>query len=428
MAKRYLVNLDLGGNQLLSARAHNNTSAPTAYGKGQLWFDSTNNRLNVYNGSSFDPLIIASGSVAYATDAGNSTTTSQTNFTSLTISSSNVATQAYVTSLGYVTSSGSVAYATNAGNSTTTSQTNFSALTISGSNVATQSYVTGLGYVTSSGSVAYATNAGNSTTTSQTSFASLAATNSTESTSTSTGALVVTGGAGIAKNVYIGGNLNVSGSAFISGSAFTVSSSNIVLNDPLLYLAHNNPANTSDLGIVVSFNNGTYQHAGVVRDATDGVWKIFSGVVPEPDTTVNFASAVYDQVALGGILIKSGSSTTASINSSGNISANTGSFTSLNISGSAVATQAYVLANSGVGTTTKYTGTISGNDSATSFTITHNLGSRDVTTQVYQTSATPDTQYSEVEVDIVRTSTSVVTVSFATAPATGVTYNVVVVG
>jgi hypothetical protein len=383
MAKKYLVNIDLGGNQLLSTRVHNNTSAPTAYGKGQLWFDSTNNKLNVYNGSSFDTLIIASGSVAYATEAANSITTSQTNFSSLTISSSNVATQAYVT---------------------------------------------GQGYVTSSGSVAYATNAGNSTSTSQTSFASLTATDSTESTSMSTGALVVSGGAGIAKNVYIGGNLNVSGSAFISGSAFTVSSSNILLNDPLLYLAHNNPANTSDVGIVASFNDGTYQHTGLARDASDSIWKLFSNITTEPTTIIDFSSATYDQLAIGGLLVRSGATVSASINSSGGIYAGSGSFTGLSISGSAVATQAYVLANSGAGTTTKYATAISGNNSATSFTITHNLNTRDVLTQVYQTSAAPDTQYSEVEVDIVRTSASVVTVSFATAPTTGTTYNVIVVG
>ena len=52
----------------------------------------------------------------------------------------------------------SVTYATNAGNSSSTSQTNFSALTISGSTVATQSYVTNQGYLISSGSIASASN------------------------------------------------------------------------------------------------------------------------------------------------------------------------------------------------------------------------------------------------------------------------------
>lgn len=78
--------------------------------------------------------------------------------------------------------------------------------------------------------------------------------------------------------------------------------------------------------------------------------------------------------------------------------------------------------------TQKQTATITGDSTTSSFTVSHNLASRDVQVQVYQTSATPDTQYAEVEVDIVRATTGTITVAFATAPATGVTYNVVIVG
>lgn len=71
----------------------------------------------------------------------------------------------------------------------------------------------------------------------------------------------------------------------------------------------------------------------------------------------------------------------------------------------------------------KYAATITGDASKTSFAITHNLGSRDVTVQVYD-----GTSYEEVIVDVTRTSTSVVTIGFASAPATGATYRVVVIG
>jgi hypothetical protein len=47
----------------------------------------------------------------------------------------------------------------------------------------------------------------------------MAVNNTTQSTSTSTGALVVDGGAGIAKNVYIGGNLDVAGTMNFTGGA-----------------------------------------------------------------------------------------------------------------------------------------------------------------------------------------------------------------
>ena len=53
-----------------------------------------------------------------------------------------------------------------------------------------------------------------------------------------------------------------------------------------------------------------------------------------------------------------------------------------------------------------------GNASATSFTLTHNLGTRDVTVLIYDNAT-----YEQVYADVVMTSTTVVTVSFATAPA-----------
>jgi len=52
-----------------------------------------------------------------------------------------------------------------------------------------------------------------------------------------------------------------------------------------------------------------------------------------------------------------------------------------------------------------------GDGSATSVAITHNLGTRDVIVQIYDNSS-----YDTVIADVVRTSTSVVTVSFAAAP------------
>lgn len=61
-----------------------------------------------------------------------------------------------------------------------------------------------------------------------------------------------------------------------------------------------------------------------------------------------------------------------------------------------------------------------GNASATSFALTHNLGTRDVTVLIYDNAT-----YEQVYADVVMTSTSVVTVSFATAPASNA-YRVVI--
>jgi hypothetical protein len=71
--------------------------------------------------------------------------------------------------------------------------------------------------------------------------------------------------------------------------------------------------------------------------------------------------------------------------------------------------------------TRKYSATI-GNGSLTQVPVTHNLGARDVTVQVYDSST-----FDTVECDVVRTSTSVVTLGFTVAPAAGA-YTVVIVG
>jgi hypothetical protein len=71
--------------------------------------------------------------------------------------------------------------------------------------------------------------------------------------------------------------------------------------------------------------------------------------------------------------------------------------------------------------TRKFTSTV-GNGTLTQIPVTHNLGSRTVVVNVYD-SATYDT----VECDVVRTSTTVVTLGFTVAPASGA-YTVVIVG
>jgi len=71
--------------------------------------------------------------------------------------------------------------------------------------------------------------------------------------------------------------------------------------------------------------------------------------------------------------------------------------------------------------TRKFTSAV-GNGTLTQIPVTHNLGSREVVVNVYD-SATYDT----VECDVVRTSTTVVTLGFTVAPASGA-YTVVIVG
>ncbi len=71
--------------------------------------------------------------------------------------------------------------------------------------------------------------------------------------------------------------------------------------------------------------------------------------------------------------------------------------------------------------TRKFTAVI-GDGTTFQYPVTHNLGTREVVVNVYDTST-----YDTVECDVVRTSTSVVTLGFTAAPASGA-YTVVIVG
>ena len=118
----------------------------------------------------------------------------------------------------------------------------------------------------------------------------------------------------------IGGNLVVQGNLFVNGNLTTINANNLTISDSMIYLADDNPADTLDIGIVSAFTDAVrYQHTGFVRDATDGVWKLFANVVPEPTSTIDFTNANYSNLRLGNLTAIDGSFT-------GNISATVSGF------------------------------------------------------------------------------------------------------
>ena len=115
----------------------------------------------------------------------------------------------------------------------------------------------------------------------------------------------------------ISGNLNVTGNLNVAGSITTLTSNVITINDPMIYLGADNPADVSDIGFVGSFTNPEYQHTGLVRDASDGVWKLFANVTTEPsNNTLDFSNATYSSIRVGAL-----TGTTGTF--SGNITLNT---------------------------------------------------------------------------------------------------------
>lgn len=96
-------------------------------------------------------------------------------------------------------------------------------------------------------------------------------------------------------------NLTLSGNLTVSGTTTTVDTQDLVVSDPMIYIGEGNTANLVDLGFVSSFDDGTYQHSGLVRDASDSKWKLFKGVTDEPTTTINFGQGSLDTLAVGSL-------------------------------------------------------------------------------------------------------------------------------
>jgi hypothetical protein len=109
--------------------------------------------------------------------------------------------------------------------------------------------------------------------------------------------LFVTGG-----ESYLDGDVTITGNLFVNGNTTTINANNLSINDSIIYLADDNPADSLDIGFVSAFTNAVrYQHTGFVRDATDETWKLFANVVPEPTTTVDFTDATYANLLVGNV-------------------------------------------------------------------------------------------------------------------------------
>jgi hypothetical protein len=77
----------------------------------------------------------------------------------------------------------------------------------------------------------------------------------------------------------------VSGNLTVTGNTVTISTTSLAVEDNMIYLNANSSVSNPDLGFAGNYNDGTYHHAGLFRDASDGVWKFFENYQPEPDAS-----------------------------------------------------------------------------------------------------------------------------------------------
>lgn len=108
------------------------------------------------------------------------------------------------------------------------------------------------------------------------------------------------------------GSVQISGNLSVLGTTFTVSSNTLIVQDSLIQLASNNT--TSDLLDIGFFGNysdgiGNHEHAGLYRDATLDIFRLFKGLEDMPTNVVNAAGVGYTIATLEAYL-SSGALTT----------------------------------------------------------------------------------------------------------------------
>jgi len=112
----------------------------------------------------------------------------------------------------------------------------------------------------------------------------------------------------VQNNLYVNGNIT------FGGGSTQLSATQLVVDDPLIYIGSNNASDIIDLGFVGAYNNGTHLHTGLVRDASDSIWKLFSGMSGEPTGSIlDFTGATYAPLQVGSVILPGSTSGTVQL-------------------------------------------------------------------------------------------------------------------
>ena len=426
MARKFLVSVDLNKNELLNARIQNLGSAPSNPVSGQIYYNTGTNILYFYNGTEWTP---ASGSTEVIQDIISSTVLAGTALTAT--------------------------YNDTAG--THTIRLNDTAVTAGSYGSATQIptfTVDAQGRLTAASTASVATNL------------SIAADTGTDTVDLLTDTLTVSGGEGI--DVAVTDNtITVSaedatytnkGVASFSSTDFTVAAGAVSLNkDPVITLS-GDVTGSATMTNLDSVTISTTIEPNSVSLGTDTTGSYVSTIVGSSgEITVSGSGSesaavtiglpddvsITGNLSIGGNLDVAGSinsinttevnivdnkvvlntNVTGAPSADAGVKVNRGTSTDVELLWNETADQ-WTLTNDGTNyheITRKYKTTL--NTSATSYTLTHNLGTKDIITSIYEV-ASP---YAQIEADVEHTSDSVVTIRFAVAPASG-EYRVVVIG
>ena len=238
------------------------------------------------------------------------------------------------------------------------------------------------------------------------------------------------------------GNLTVPGNLTVSGDTTTLNTATLLVEDNFVVL-NSNVTGTPTLEAGISVERGDYTNADLYWRESSNDWAVS---IPADDgmsptvKAISLAGHTHATSDITGLQEYVEDTIATSLTDSGTIDfsytdndASAGTITAAVIlassnpylsttSGLAVDISALETKLTTDGYAKKYSTTI-GDGSAQTFAVTHSLSTRAVTVSVYET-ASP---YAEVEVEVLHTSTSVVTVNTNSVPTEG-QYTVVVVG
>lgn len=86
----------------------------------------------------------------------------------------------------------------------------------------------------------------------------------------------------------ISGSVSITGDLVVSGNTVTVNTETIDVQDSLIKLANNNLSDVLDIGFYGQYDETGAKFTGLIRDASDGIFKLFTG--EETDPTGNVVS------------------------------------------------------------------------------------------------------------------------------------------
>ncbi|NDG29549.1 tail fiber domain-containing protein [bacterium] len=89
-------------------------------------------------------------------------------------------------------------------------------------------------------------------------------------------------------------NLTATGNVTFTGNVTSVTANNLVVQDNLIQIGKNNDTDVVDLGFIGHYkrtSDNVNAHAGLFRDASDGIWKFFDNYPIEPGTNTNIDTA-----------------------------------------------------------------------------------------------------------------------------------------